>query len=259
MTKMLNQIIFLTSLSAFFTLIPAQLVHADANVWQPSTGHAQIPLWPKMGPDIKPNANLESIVEVTDDLVAGKSWFWIENVTQPTMTVYSPKENNTGAAVLVFPGGGYHGLAIDLEGTEVCDWLTSKGITCVLLKYRVPGSAHHWDSKCKCAVNPKVYTALQDAQRAMSLIRFRASEWNIDPKKVGVLGFSAGGHLVALTSTNSKRIYNAVDSADREKTSSGLRNRSLSRTLVGWKKIPIKNRHASPCQWRNITNIYITG
>jgi acetyl esterase/lipase len=132
------------------------------------------------------------------------------------MTVYSPKGNNTGAAIVVFPGGGYQVLAIDLEGTEVCDWLTSKGITCVLLKYRVPGSAHYWNSKLKRVVNPKVYTALQDAQRAISLVRSRASEWKIDPHKIGVIGFSAGGHLVALASTNSKRNYKAIDAVDKE-------------------------------------------
>jgi acetyl esterase/lipase len=133
------------------------------------------------------------------------------------MTVYSPKGKNTGAAVVVFPGGGYKILAIDLEGTEVCHWLTSQGITCVLLKYRVPGSGHHWDSRCKCHVNPKVPTALQDAQRALGLVRFHAAEWHIDPHKIGVLGFSAGGHLSAAISTHfEQRLYPAVDEADKQ-------------------------------------------
>jgi acetyl esterase/lipase len=129
------------------------------------------------------------------------------------MTVYSPIGKNTGAAVVVFPGGGYRILAIDLEGTEVCDWLTSKGITCVLLKYRVPGENRFPSS----GAYPKSPVALEDAQRTVGLVRFHAAEWGIDPHKIGVLGFSAGGHLVAAISTNFKRhLYKAVDAADRE-------------------------------------------
>ncbi len=125
------------------------------------------------------------------------------------MTVYSPVGRNTGAAVVVFPGGGYNVLAIDLEGTEVCDWLTSKGITCVLLKYRVP---------ClKTGVYGDCRTALQDAQRTVGLLRFQAAQWRIDPRKIGVLGFSAGGHMVTAISTHfEKRLYPPVDAADRE-------------------------------------------
>jgi len=133
------------------------------------------------------------------------------------MTVYSPKEKNTGAAVVVFPGGGYQVLAIDLEGTEVCDWLTAKGIACVLLKYRVPNSGQHWDEGCNCQMKPKAPMALQDAQRTMGLVRFHAAEWHIDPHKIGVLGFSAGGHLSAAISTHfDQRLYPAVDAADKE-------------------------------------------
>jgi acetyl esterase/lipase len=133
------------------------------------------------------------------------------------MTVYSPAGKNTGAAVVVFPGGGYQVLAIDLEGTEVCDWLTSKGITCVLLKYRVPNSGIHWDERCQCQLSPKAPTALEDAQRSLGLVRLHAAEWHIDPHRIGVLGFSAGGHLVADISTHfDKRLYPPVDVADKE-------------------------------------------
>lgn len=132
------------------------------------------------------------------------------------MTIYPPKGRNTGAAVVVFPGGGYRVLAIDLEGTEVCDWLTSIGVTCVLLKYRVPGSGPHWDPVRNVRVIPKVHTALQDAQRTVGLIRHQAAERGIDPNKIGVLGFSAGGHLVAAISTHHQRIYAPVDKADDE-------------------------------------------
>lgn len=95
----------------------------------------------------------------------------MSNVTRPTITLYSPKEKNTGAAVIVFPGGGYQILAIDLEGTGICDWLTSTGISCVLLKYRVPYSGPYWDEKCQCQITPKAPTALEDAQRAVGLVR----------------------------------------------------------------------------------------
>jgi acetyl esterase/lipase len=132
------------------------------------------------------------------------------------MTIYSPKGKNTGVAMVVFPGGGYSILAIDLEGTEVCDWLTSQGITCVLLKYRVPDSGPAYHSDCHCHIHPKAPTALQDAQRTVGLVRFHAAEWHIDPHKIGVIGFSAGGHMVANISTHfAKRAYAPVDVADK--------------------------------------------
>src|ERR1700722_4822235 len=111
---------------------------AQKPVWQPSPGYTQVPIWPGAVPDARPVLGPEA-AETTgkESLVAGRPWVAGSNVSPPTMTVYSPTGRNTGAAVVVFPGGGYEILAIDLEGTEVCDWLTSKGITCVLLKYRV--------------------------------------------------------------------------------------------------------------------------
>jgi acetyl esterase/lipase len=125
------------------------------------------------------------------------------------MTVYSPRGPNSGAAVIVFPGGGYNVLAIDLEGTEACDWLTSTGVTCVLLKYRVPCVKSGPYRDCR--------TALEDAQRAVGLVRFQAARWHIDPHKIGVLGFSAGGHMVAAVSTHfEERLYRPVDAADKQ-------------------------------------------
>jgi len=135
------------------------------------------------------------------------------------MTVYSPTGNNTGVAVVVFPGGGYEDLAIDLEGTEVCDWLTPKGITCVLLKYRVPGEEHYPKSAPypKSGPYPESPMALEDAERTLRLARLHAAEWHIDPHKIGVLGFSAGGHLsAAMSNYFAKRLYPAVDAADKE-------------------------------------------
>jgi acetyl esterase/lipase len=130
------------------------------------------------------------------------------------MTMYAPKGRNTGVAVVVFPGGGYQFLAMDLEGTEICDWLTSRGITCVLLKYRVPdsGPTRKEDGHM---YYPKVQTALQDAQRTLGLVRQHAAQWHVDRHKVGVIGFSAGGHLAAAISTHfAQRTYPPVDAAD---------------------------------------------
>lgn len=190
---------------------------AQEHAWQPSAGHTQVAIWPGTAPDAQPESGPEYVKPETHDLVAGKPWLYVGNVSQPTMTVYSPKGKNTGVAVVVFPGGGFQILAIDLEGTEVCDWLASHGITCVLLKYRVPDSGPHWERSCRCAVAPTAPTALEDAQRTIGLVRLHAAEGHIDPHKIGVIGFSAGGYLVAATSTNfEKRRYPAVDAADQE-------------------------------------------
>lgn len=134
----------------------------------------------------------------------------LTNVTKPTLTVFRPaKEAATGACVIVAPGGGYNILAWDLEGTEVAEWLNSLGVTACVLKYRVP--RRPGASK----TDPPV-AALHDAQRAVSLVRSKAKDWDLDPAKIGMLGFSAGGHLTAWTATNAdKRSYDAVDDADK--------------------------------------------
>jgi acetyl esterase/lipase len=182
---------------------------AQTNVWQPSPGHTQVPIWPGAAPDALPVTGPEFAKTVTKPLVAGKPWVLVDRVSQPTMTVYSPKGTNTGVAAVVFPGGGYNELAIDLEGTEVCEWLTSRGITAVLLKYRVPTR-----KKGPYGESPQ---ALEDAQRTVGLVRFHAAEWHIDPHRIGVIGFSAGGHMVTAISTHfDKRLYPAVDAADKE-------------------------------------------
>jgi acetyl esterase/lipase len=190
------------SLVAFGTL------DAQGTAWQPSSGHTQVAIWPKEPPEAQPVKGPETTQINTKDLVANKPWIYVENVSRPTITVYSPNGKNTGAAVVVFPGGGYEILAIDLEGTEICDWLTSRGITAVLLKYRVPTQ--------KIGPYKESPLALQDAQRAVGLVRSQAAEWHIDPDKIGVIGFSAGGGIVAELSTHfEKRLYPAVDAADK--------------------------------------------
>jgi acetyl esterase/lipase len=184
-----------------------------AQSWQPSPGHTQIQIWPGAAPDAQAVKGPEIATTETKELVAGRPWTYVEKVSRPTMTVYSPSGKNTGAAVIVFPGGGYWILAIDLEGTEVCDWLTSRGITCIVLKYRVPGDKLFPRS----GPYPDSPMALEDAQRTLRLVRFHAAAWHINPHKIGVLGFSAGGHLVAATSTLfNKPLYPAVDAADKE-------------------------------------------
>lgn len=198
--------------------VPFGVLSAQAPAWPPSPGHTQVAIWPGAVPDARPvAAPEETITGLRDHLVAGRPWTYVRNVSRPTLTVYSPRGKNTGAAIVVFPGGGYQILAIDLEGTEVCDWLTARGITCVLLKYRVPHSGPSWQPDCQCRINPKPQPALEDAQRTLGLVRLHAAEWHIDPHKVGVLGFSAGGHLVAAISNNFRqRLYPAVDAADSE-------------------------------------------
>lgn len=203
-----------TALLAFLALaVREPRLCAGQPAWQPSPRHTQMPIWPGVIPDAQPVEGPEESGTVVDrdgnkKLVAGKPWVYVGRVSQPTMTVYSPEGNNTGAAVVVFPGGGYNVLAIDLEGTEVCDWLASKGITGVLLKYRVP---------CvKTGPYRDCATALQDAQRMVGLLRFQAAQWHIDPHKIGGLGFSAGGHMVAAISTHfEKRLYPSVDAATK--------------------------------------------
>lgn len=198
-------------------LLGCGVVNAQTHVWQPSAGHAQIPIWPGAAPDARPVPGPEALTSDPKFLIAGKLVQGVTNVTRPTMTVYSPEAKNTGVAVVVFPGGGFQELAIDLEGTEVCDWLTSKGITCVLLKYRVPSLPYDWHCDCRPHNRMISTQSLEDAQRTMGLVRLHAAEWHVDPHKIGVLGFSAGGYLVAEISTNfERRLYAPVDAADKE-------------------------------------------
>jgi acetyl esterase/lipase len=181
---------------------------APSSGWPPPANLTTIPLWPNRAPGapLKTTGPEGDTTTAKDRAVADKPVIRIGNVSVPTLPVYPPKTANTGAAIVVFPGGGYNILAIDLEGTEVCDWLNSAGITCVLVKYRVPNTGPY----------PKSDAALQDAQRAVGMVRQHATEWHINPKRVGVLGFSAGAHLSAAISTHyDKRLYDPVDAADQ--------------------------------------------
>jgi acetyl esterase/lipase len=151
-------------------------------------------LWPNGNPE--PSTITGPEIDPTTDanrMYAGKATTRIKNVSQPSITLFpADAAKNSGAAVLVLPGGGYDHLTWNLEGSEICEWLNSIGITGVLVKYRVP-------EKGRFPENPE---DMEDAQQAIRLTRAHAVEWKIDPNKVGVIGFSAGGHLAALMSTH---------------------------------------------------------
>lgn len=164
-----------------------------------------IAVWPDKVPG--ENGKIGEEKDTTTDKsgrVANKRVIRLTNVSKPTLTVYpAPTDKATGAAIIVCPGGAYRILAMDLEGTEVCEWLNSIGVTAILLKYRVP-------ARDKSNLAP-----LMDAQRAVSLVRGKAKEWKIDPTRIGILGFSAGGNLAARTALSwEKRSYSTIDKTD---------------------------------------------
>lgn len=216
------KIFALIALAAF---VSATSVHAAApdtanapaateSGWQAPAGLTQIPLWPQGAPDMPAGPKPEEKVFAVKK-VPGRHYLGIADVTVPTITVFKPEqERDTGAAMLVFPGGGFRILAMDIEGTEICDWVTGMGMTCILLKYRVPKSNHYWDSEAKRHITPAVPLALQDAQRAIRLVRSQADALGIHPDKIGVIGFSAGGYLVAQTSNITTSTYRPVDAID---------------------------------------------
>ncbi len=183
-------------------------------VWQPTAGGTQVPLWSPTVALAKPDTGDEA--EATGNgspRVGGRMWHWASYVTRPTMTIYKPKRRNTGATMMVLPGGGFYAVATDLEGTEVCDWVVQQGMTCVMLKYRTP---QVWPKENGKQQRPKVLLGLEDAQRAMGLLRQRASTYGIDPHRIGVIGFSAGAYLVAEMSNTEERTFPPADAADHQ-------------------------------------------
>jgi acetyl esterase/lipase len=182
-------------------------------VWQPSLGGMQVPLWPQNVPLAQPDSGDHP--EATGNgspTVGGRKWHWASYITRPTMTIYKPKGRNTGASILVLPGGGFYAVATDLEGTEICDWVVQQGMTCAMLKYRTP---QVWRRTKGQAQRPEVLLALEDAQRAIGLLRLGASTYEINPNKIGVIGFSAGAYLAANMSNTEERTYVITDAADR--------------------------------------------
>ncbi|MBV9931567.1 MAG: alpha/beta hydrolase [Alphaproteobacteria bacterium] len=185
-------------------------------VWQPPPGLDQVRIWPGDAPDGTFRPQPPESVETYDDPGApgGKSQA-VLNIAVPTMTIVPAREPRTRAAVIVFPGGGFRKVFIDLEGIEICRWLTTRGITCIVSKYRAPGGNDFWDGELHRQVTPAIPRALQDAQRTIRLVRSKAAELGIDPHRIGVLGMSAGGYLVAQTSNILTPAYRAVDATDR--------------------------------------------
>ena len=184
--------------------VAALLVFAWAGQLSAADAPLVLDLWPGNvpGEDKVPG----EVASIGDEKIEGeKGSRRISNVSRPTITVYRPaKDKQSDVAVIIAPGGGYNILAWDHEGEDVAAWLNSLGVTGVLLKYRVPKRDEH----------PK--HPLQDAQRALGLVRSKAKEWDLDDKKIGLLGFSAGGHLTAVAATNyDQRAYDAIDAADK--------------------------------------------
>jgi acetyl esterase/lipase len=164
-------------------------------------------LWPHGAPGTPTTKEPESVVNRPDLNDKRGPITRITNVTNPTLTVYRPVAHNSGTAIMVFPGGAYRWLAMDIEGSEVCAFFNRAGLTCIVVKYRVPQRDQH----------SRYEQPLQDAQRALGIVRLHAKEWNINPDRVGVIGFSAGGQLAAVLSNNfQKRTYGAVDEADQQ-------------------------------------------
>jgi len=165
-------------------------------------------IWPEKPPGETKELPAEvDLTKDTDKLIAGKRIIKLGNVSTPQIAVYKPeKSKDTGASVIICPGGGHHILAYDLEGTEVAEWLNTIGVTGIVLKYRVPfrDPEKRWGA------------AVADAQRAVSLVRSKAAEWNLDPKRIGICGFSAGGETAGLTSLFlEERQYTAADDVDK--------------------------------------------
>lgn len=188
-------------------------IRSRPGVWQPGAGGTQIPLWPASVDLARPDSGDRP--EQTGNgsaLVGGRPWHWAASVTRPTMTIYRPTRRGNGTTIMVLPGGGFEVVATDLEGTEICDWVVRQGMTCAMLKYRAPQA---WPSVDGKQQRPRVLLALEDAHRAMGLLRRDAARYGIDPHRIGVMGFSAGAYLAANMSNTEERSYPPADAADR--------------------------------------------
>lgn len=174
----------------------------------PGTRLRVLPLWPGKAPGDY-GAIGEERVRAPEDAPT-RDAKWLTNVTKPTLTLFrAPKEKNTGTAMVICPGGGYWNLAWDLEGEEVAAWLNTLGVTGIVLKYRVPRRPGQ-------PIELPPPGPLMDAQRAVSLVRAHAPEWGIDPNRIGIVGFSAGGHLAVATATGyDHRTYEPIDDIDK--------------------------------------------
>lgn len=193
----------------------SQLGSAYVDPSLPSEFSQEVSLWPDDAKVLEDGINI-----ITNDEYAKNNPQIV--ITHPSFLFYAPKSRSLRAAILVFPGGGYKAVAIGkkstigFNGVDVCEWLTGVGFTCIILKYRVPNSGCSWNAKTRQHDTPDIPMALQDAQRAISIVRYNAKKYDIDPNKIGVMGFSAGGNLSVLASTSfKKRTYDPVDGIDQ--------------------------------------------
>ncbi len=183
-------------LAPFFLLLNYDSLKGDES-------HQEIPLWPEGAVPDEPD-NIEQRKKPTTVDSVGK--MRIAYVDRPTLTVYkAPKQKANGTGVIICPGGGYNILAWTHEGVEIAQWLNSIGVTAFILKYRVPRR----DPDRPHAL------PLQDAQRAIRIVRSNAKKWNVDSKRIGLLGFSAGGHLTVMSGSHyEKKTYSRIDERD---------------------------------------------
>ncbi len=202
-----------TILSVFFSILFPLTGFCQTETVAEALGTAEqadevIAVWNNEPPGLKRELDAEKdFTKPTDRLIAGQRIIKLGNVSAPQLHVFhAPTETRNGSAVVICPGGGFHILAWDLEGTEVAKWLNSLGVTAIVLKYRVP--THNQ--------NPAWKPPVQDTQRAISLVRAQAENWNLDPNRIGVLGFSAGGKTAAVASFTDQRHYSATDETDKQ-------------------------------------------
>ena len=191
----LLQRVTLVGFLSFFSVRPAA-----------SEATTVLDLWTETAPGPAMERGQEKdFTKPTDRLIAGKRIIKLGNVSNPQIHVYRPAESlANGTAVVVCPGGGWSILAWDLEGTEVAEWLNSLGVTALVLKYRVPTRNQ----------DPRWLAPVQDAQRAIRLARFHSKDWSLAADRIGILGFSAGGHTAAMAALLTEAKYEATDSAD---------------------------------------------
>lgn len=218
----INKLLFY-ALNTFILIVAPSLSFASINEHRNDSDSAlllqvnyskEVSLWPKGSKVLA-----EGIKKIASDDYAKNNPEFV--ITNPTFLFYPPKIHTTKAAIIVFPGGGYKAVAIGkkstigFNGAEVCKWLTDSGIACIILRYRVPNSGCSYDAKTRKHVTPDIPMALQDAQRVISIVRYNAKEYEIDPNKIGVMGFSAGGNMAVLSSTAfKKRAYDPIDEMD---------------------------------------------
>ena len=204
-------VIFTRLFTAVIAILSCAILEMPLSVKVMADEPQVIDVWPSNPPNESLPIDAEKVVLRDKNVPPEKNVQIMSNVSKPTLTIYRPaKDKDTGASVIICPGGGYNILAWDLEGTEVAQWLNDNGITGIILKYRVP-TRKDPSAESKSHIQP-----LQDAQRAMSLIRSKATELKIRPDQIGILGFSAGGNLTAKACTMyNKRAYDAIDDADK--------------------------------------------